>query len=239
MTRTASVVADTYWQERRNNHDDIASVLMANSVTGAASLFRRELLDHALPFPPGQFHHFHDHWLGSPLWRSATINSWSGRSTTTSSTATRCSGTPHANRMTRLGERFRGWRRPLRDRVRLWRLTYFVDACRLLQFADDPPSCAAATRWRRPSACARRFARADRSLLPLGWLAARAAREFAGRPETLGAELGLLFGFTWRHAVGASVRAGSRRARVRLDTARLRGSRSSPAGAVPSRARCG
>ena len=39
------LLAETYWQERRNNHDDIASVLMANSVTGAASLFRRELLD--------------------------------------------------------------------------------------------------------------------------------------------------------------------------------------------------
>src|SRR6185436_13177112 len=63
-----------------------------------------------------------------------------------------------------------------------------------------------------------RFARADRSLLPLGWLAARAAREFAGRPETLGAELGLLFGFTWRHAVRASVRAGTPPRRIRLDT---------------------
>ena len=40
------------------------SLLMANSVTGAASLFRRDLLDYALPFPPRQFTHFHDHWLG-------------------------------------------------------------------------------------------------------------------------------------------------------------------------------
>ena len=45
VNEDGEVLADTYWQERRNNHDDIASVLMANSVTGAASLFRRELLD--------------------------------------------------------------------------------------------------------------------------------------------------------------------------------------------------
>ncbi len=36
---------------------------MANSVTGAASLFPRRLLDYALPFPPRQFTHFHDHWV--------------------------------------------------------------------------------------------------------------------------------------------------------------------------------
>ncbi len=33
-------------------------------MTGAASLFRRELLEDALPFPPAQFAHFHDHWIG-------------------------------------------------------------------------------------------------------------------------------------------------------------------------------
>ena len=57
------LVADTYWSQRQNNHTDIASLLVANSVTGAASLFPRELLDSALPFPPAQFAHFHDHWL--------------------------------------------------------------------------------------------------------------------------------------------------------------------------------
>ena len=48
---------------RRNNHADLLSLLVANAVTGAASLFRRSLLDHALPFPPAQFAHFHDHWI--------------------------------------------------------------------------------------------------------------------------------------------------------------------------------
>ena len=211
------LLAGTYWQERRNNHEDIASVLMANSVTGAASLFRRDLLDYALPFPPGQFHHFHDHWLGltalalgevtfvpRPLYdyvqhRDAVL------------------GHAEANRMTRLGDRFRGWRRPLRDRVGLWRLTYFVDACRLLQFATILKlRCGDAMAPAKRRAL-NRFMRADRSLLPLGWLAARAARELLGRPETLGAELGLFFGFAWRRALGATTRFGAPPRRLRLD----------------------
>jgi len=51
------VLAGTYWGARRNNHSDLRSLLVANAVTGAASLFRRSLLDVALPFPPAQFAH--------------------------------------------------------------------------------------------------------------------------------------------------------------------------------------
>src|SRR2546423_4675828 len=58
------VLAGTYWDRRRNNHTNLLSLLSANAVTGAASLFRRDLLDYALPFPPEQFAHFHDHWIG-------------------------------------------------------------------------------------------------------------------------------------------------------------------------------
>ena len=37
--------------------------MIANTITGAASVFRRELLDVALPFPPRFGDLFHDHWL--------------------------------------------------------------------------------------------------------------------------------------------------------------------------------
>ena len=211
------VLADTYWQERRNNHDDIASVLMANSITGAASLFRRELLDYALPFPPGQFHHFHDHWLGLTALALGDIAFVERPLYDYVQHGEAVLGHAEANRMTRLGDRLRGWRRPLRDRIGLWRLTYFVDACRLLQFATILTlRCGPAMAPRKRRALWR-FMRADRSLLPLGWLAARAARELLGRPETLGAELGLFFGFAWRRAVGATARSGEPPRRLRLD----------------------
>ena len=56
-------ISDTYWTERRNNHTNFASLLIANTVTGAASMFRREVLDYALPFPQELPEQRHDHWL--------------------------------------------------------------------------------------------------------------------------------------------------------------------------------
>ncbi len=56
-------ISDTYWTERRNNHTNFASLLIANTVTGAASMFRREVLDYALPFPQELPEQRHDHWI--------------------------------------------------------------------------------------------------------------------------------------------------------------------------------
>ncbi len=39
-------------------------MLVANSITGAATLFRREVAELALPFPDTPGLQFHDHWLG-------------------------------------------------------------------------------------------------------------------------------------------------------------------------------
>jgi len=58
------VVSTTYWTKRRNNYQDMETVFLANTITGAAALFRRELLDLALPFPIRIGDAFHDHWLG-------------------------------------------------------------------------------------------------------------------------------------------------------------------------------
>lgn len=57
------VLAPTYWIGRTHNEDDLAALLFANTVTGAACLFKADLLEHALPFPPQRPSSFHDHWL--------------------------------------------------------------------------------------------------------------------------------------------------------------------------------
>ena len=57
------VIADSYWQRRKNEYQDFDTVYLANTVTGAASLFRRELLTEVLPFPARIGAAFHDHWL--------------------------------------------------------------------------------------------------------------------------------------------------------------------------------
>ncbi len=52
VTPAGELVRPSYWTERSNNYTNFGSLLLANSVTGAASLFRRDLLDDALPLPP-------------------------------------------------------------------------------------------------------------------------------------------------------------------------------------------
>ncbi|MCW3067060.1 MAG: methyltransferase protein, partial [Solirubrobacterales bacterium] len=58
------VLRETMWKGRRNNHTSLASLLVANSITGAATLFRRDVMELALPFPDTPGLQFHDHWLG-------------------------------------------------------------------------------------------------------------------------------------------------------------------------------
>ncbi|MFL5843053.1 MAG: glycosyltransferase [Solirubrobacteraceae bacterium] len=206
VTRDGSVVAETFWGRRRNNTTDLLSQLVANAVTGAASLFPRALLDDALPFPPGQWNHFHDHWLGlvalaggdiayvdRPLYdyvqhHSATI------------------GHEAANLMPSMRDRAAALRRDGRRRVQLWRRHYFADTLRLralaqlltLRLGDRIP------RAKRRSLA--RFVAAERSPLATARLFARGARELAGTPETLGAEWMLGYTFVWRRLLGATAR---------------------------------
>lgn len=62
-TREGKAVSDTFWSSRKNNFTDLRSLLLANTVTGASMLFRRELLEQALPFPQLAGKLFHDHWI--------------------------------------------------------------------------------------------------------------------------------------------------------------------------------
>lgn len=57
------VLRDTMWVGRSNNRTNMASMLFANTVTGAAMLIRRDVVERALPFPECPGMQFHDHWL--------------------------------------------------------------------------------------------------------------------------------------------------------------------------------
>lgn len=58
------VRSETFWVGRRNNYTDLATLTVANTVTGAASMIRTALLDEILPFPEPVGPMFHDHWIG-------------------------------------------------------------------------------------------------------------------------------------------------------------------------------
>jgi len=59
--RKGEIISETYWQNRKNHYQNLELVMICGSVTGAASLFRRELLDLVLPFPQNTGISFHDH----------------------------------------------------------------------------------------------------------------------------------------------------------------------------------
>ncbi|HYZ81413.1 MAG TPA: glycosyltransferase, partial [Solirubrobacteraceae bacterium] len=214
VARDGELLSDTYWSARRNNHTDMLSLLVANSVSGAATLLRRDLLDDALPFPPAQFAHYHDHWLALVALALGDIRFVNRPLYDYVQHGHAALGHAAANQMPSLRSRLR--RRDRRDRVRMWRMHYFVDACRLEQ-------CVAILRLRcadRITPASRRalerFARADRSWRSLALLGYRGARELTGRGETLGAEWMLFRAFAWRRLLSPTARARPQR-RLRLD----------------------
>lgn len=214
VARGGAVVSETYWRDR-DRDDTLASLLVANSVTGAASLFRRDLLDLALPFPPGQFAHFHDHWLalcarvrGAIAYVDRPLYDYVQHGDAVL-------GHAAANQVAGLRERLTSLRGDPRDRIRVYRGIYFVDVARLTQVARilllrEPGM------GRRQRRVLERFLAADRSLLAAARLWLAGAREYAGRPRTLGAERGLAYAFAWRRALAASARDVPQRG-LRLD----------------------
>ena len=210
------IISETYWTTRRNNHSDLLSLLIANCVTGAASVFRRDVLDRALPFPPQQFGHFHDHWIATVALALGRVEFVERPLYDYVQHRDAVLGHEAANRMVAFRERLGYLRKDARERVRLWRFHYFVDVSRLTQIATILElRCGA----RMPAAKRRalgRFLRAERSPIALLNLWRRGLRELIGTPETLGGEWMLAYAFTWRRLLTASARQRPRR-RLRLD----------------------
>jgi glycosyltransferase involved in cell wall biosynthesis len=212
VTPAGELVRPSYWTERRNNYTNFGSLLLANSVTGAASLYRRELLDDALPLPPLLAKGFHDHWLAvvalslgeiayldEPLYdyvqhRGAVI------------------GHSGANK------RPRPIRRQLIDRLRKptggARAVYYYDWHQQLLFCEVLRlRC-----WDRmaPSKrrIVRRLLRADQGVAGLAWMLSRRARRLWGNNETLDRELFYSYALLRRRAVSLYTAGRKRPSRV-------------------------
>ena len=217
VARDGGVIAESWWETRHNNHTDLLSLLVANSVTGAASLLRSELLADALPFPPAQFAHFHDHWLALVALSLGEIAYVDRPLYDYVQHGEASLGHAAANQMSSLRDRLRS-AQPLRERIRMWRLHYFVDVWRLRQFTAILELRGGE---RIPPAKRRvleRFDAGDESGVELARLAARGARELVvSRPETLGAEWMLAHALGWRRLVGLTARRRPTRG-LRLDT---------------------
>jgi glycosyltransferase involved in cell wall biosynthesis len=205
VTRRGELVSETYWSDRRNNHSSLLSLLFANAVTGAASLVRREVLEYALPFPPAQFAHFHDHWIALTALALGEITFVDRPLYDYVQHGAASLGHAAATHMTGLADRLRH-QRSLRERVRTWRLHYFVDVCRLLQVATILELRCGEEMTSRKRRELERFLTTDTSLLALAALVRRGARELVGKPETLGAEWMLAHAFAWRRLLDLTAR---------------------------------
>jgi hypothetical protein len=216
IDRDGDLISDTYWVTRRHNHDSLEALLITNSVTGAAALFRRDLLGFALPFPPAQFTHFHDHWialvalaLGRIEFVDRPLYDYVQHGDATLGHAT-------ANFMPPLSKRLRNAVAPPRERVAAWRAHYFVDLCRLMQWATIVRTRCGERMAPDKSRELDWFLSSDDSLLALAEMWRRGTHELLGRGRTLGGEWMLAYALTWRRLLVASLRERPVK-RLRLD----------------------
>jgi glycosyltransferase involved in cell wall biosynthesis len=190
------VLRETLWTGRRNNHTNLASLLVANTITGAATLFRREVAECAMPFPDTPGLQFHDHWLGLVALATGDI-AYLERPLYD---YVQHAGAVFAEvREDNPGTARRSGR--LREVLQRWRVAYFYGYLgRDMQAQVLLARCweQLGTRKRR---ALRLFVASDRSLLALGWLCARPLRALVRLNETLGSEAELAQGLLWRRLV--------------------------------------
>ena len=204
VDRDRRVLAETYWTARHHNHANFASLLLGNTVTGAASLFRRELLAEALPLPPRVGNLYHDHWLALVARALGRIEYIDRPLYDYVQHPEAVIGHAGANRGVVGGgmlRRLAALRQRPRGRLRTeWRWIYFSEYCRLrlvTRVLLDRFEPRLGGRERRTL---RLIERGEGSPLFVAWLAGRQLRRLR-RDDTLGSEAGMLRGLAWSRAL--------------------------------------
>jgi hypothetical protein len=178
------------------------SMLTANTITGAASLFRREVAELALPFPEPPGWRFHDHWI-------AVVALANGEVAYVDRPLYDYVQHPgavfgHVN-PGRSGARRRRPKRPAgaRELMARWRAAYFYGfAARDVQARTLLLRCPGLTARKRRTL--ERFSRGGP--LTFAWLMARPLRALAGHNETLGGEAQIARGIAWNWLAPAAGR---------------------------------
>ncbi len=202
------LLRDTLWQGRSNNYTSLTSALVANTITGAATMFGRELLELVLPFPDTPGFQFHDTWIavmaltaGRVAYVDRPLYDYVQHPGAVFGDVTHGVRGETSHRAGSLRAR-------LRDAVTASRADYFYGylpraaqaQVALVRGGDrlDP------TKRRELE----RFLAAESSLVGLLRLALRPARALLGQTETLGSELGLVRGLLWRRLAATVTRRG-------------------------------
>jgi glycosyltransferase involved in cell wall biosynthesis len=196
---SGEVLRESYWSERRNNWTSFASLLLANTVSGASLLCRREVLDDALPFPPAVGAPFHDHWLACVALARGELAYVDAQLYDYVQHGDAAIGHAHANRP-------RGGLSGAARQVRVdrGREIYFHSWLQLRLFAEVLALRLGERMTRSKRRALRLVATADSAPAGIPWLVGRRARRLFGRDETLDRELHYAFGLLTRRAISAS-----------------------------------
>jgi glycosyltransferase involved in cell wall biosynthesis len=209
VTEADEVVSDTYWSYRQNNYTDFASLLVANTVTGASMLFDRSLLEWVLPFPPRQGNVYHDHWIAQVAMATGKLTYVDRPLYDYVQHGDAALGHLAANAFGRFNQ-------PLHKRIRRrigqlrrmglhvgWRRLYFDLYCRIAIAARTlEMRCGGALAPGRT----RILNRVNDNVALMLWLGARSTRSWFGKMETLGRERAMLAGLAWRRVFAAQHR---------------------------------
>jgi glycosyltransferase involved in cell wall biosynthesis len=207
------VISDTFWRGRRNNHTNLASLLLANTVTGAASLFERDLLRLALPFPAPLGDPFHDHWIASVALASGEISYLDRPLYDYVQHGGAARGHAAAMQEWEPGRVLRPGhpRATLRRVAEHARRSYEINVRPIALAAATIEARAAASMAPRKARAVRRVARLGRPPEPTTWLALRWLRRLTGRNETMGIELSLFTAIWWHRLAALRARLGGGR----------------------------
>jgi hypothetical protein len=196
------LISGTYWTTRRNNFKSLTSLLVANTVTGAASVFRRDLLDLILPFPELSGQPFHDHWIactalatGKIAYVDQPLYDYVQHAGNVVGHYVPVGGSWLQNAWSvvkKPAARDYAWSR--------YRHIYFDEVFRIETIAQLLEVRAGALLDRQKNRILARVRRMDQGLEGAVWLLFRRIRELWRGNETLGAETRLLRGVLWKHA---------------------------------------
>ena len=214
------VRAETLWRGRRNNWTNLASLLVSNTMVGAACVFRRRVIDYALPFPTGPGWNFHDHWLalvamslGGFVYVDRPLYDYVQHPGAVLGRAASNQDSSHADS----SRRPRASLRPFRGSFDRWRAAYFILYLQRDLYARVLLARCGSELSRPKRRALRLIVAAARSPLAFAWLATRPARALLGRNETLGLEGSLAIGILWRYLIVLRVWGRERPGRLKAD----------------------
>jgi glycosyltransferase involved in cell wall biosynthesis len=197
------VRAETLWRGRRNNRSNLASLLVSNTIPGAACLFHRRVIERALPFPAGPGWDFHDHWLaivamalGEVAYVDRPLYDYVQHPGAVLGRVT--SKKPPSGAATRRGFLPR------------WRSAYFGLYLQRAFLARIVLARCAAELTARKRRALRLVIAAASSPVAFAWLAIRPVRAMVGRNETLRVEEVMIKGILWRQLIAIRARRRER-----------------------------